>query len=95
MDEQLQQLIDLQKEQVELLKKHLWRLRYSLSTLLLLTTGSCIALGYVAYWIRTSSIPVPVYYSNPTPVRVGVAGEPAPPIPTPTYELPYGTRPEK
>jgi hypothetical protein len=94
MDEQLQQLVNLQKEQVELLKKYLWRLRFSLLTLLLLTTGSCIALGYMVYQNRASSIPVPTYY-NPTPVRVGVAGEPAPPVPTPVYAAPYGTRPDK
>ena len=94
MDEQLQQLINLQKEQVELLKKHLWRLRFSLLTLMLLTTGSCIALGYMACQNRASSIAFPVYY-NPTPVTTRAAGSPGPPIPTPVYSVPYAKSPEK
>jgi hypothetical protein len=52
MDEQLQQLIELQKEQNQLLRKHLWRLRFSLMTLLLLTTATAVGLGIVAYQTR-------------------------------------------
>jgi len=49
MDNQTQEMIDLLREQNQLLKKHLWRLRFSLTSLLLLTTVSCLILGYFAY----------------------------------------------
>jgi hypothetical protein len=49
MDDQLQQLIELQKEQNQLLKRYLWRLRFSLLTLLLLTTALCGGLGFLVY----------------------------------------------
>jgi hypothetical protein len=49
MDDQLQQLIELQKEQNQLLKKYLWRLRFSLLSLLLLTTITAIGLGLLVY----------------------------------------------
>lgn len=85
MDEQLQQLIDLQKEQNQLLKRHLARLRFSLATLLLLTTVSCIALGCVAYQTRRAAPlptrPAPVGPGNP--MRLGIPpmeGGPQPPI---------------
>jgi hypothetical protein len=53
MDDQLQQLINLQREQNELLKKHLWRLRFSLLSLLLLTTATAIGLGVVVWQLPT------------------------------------------
>jgi hypothetical protein len=49
MDNQLKQLIELQTEQNQLLKKHLWRFRFSLMTLLLLTTVICCCLGFLIY----------------------------------------------
>lgn len=49
MDDQLQQLIELQREQNGLLKHYLWRLRFSLYGLLLMTTALAVALGIVAY----------------------------------------------
>lgn len=64
MESQLQQLIDLQTEQNELLKRHLLRLRFSLAALLLMTTVCCLTLGYVTYRIRDAGTPVPV-----TPIR--------------------------
>jgi hypothetical protein len=57
MDNQLQQLIDLQKEQNALLKKYLWRLRFSLLTLLLLTTGTAIGLVVLSYSLRPAAAP--------------------------------------
>ncbi len=98
MDDQLQQLINLQKEQLELLKKHLWRLRFSQLTLLLLTTGSCIALGYMSYQNRASSFPPSsVVYSSPQPIPAGTAGSPGQPVPVtiPGYAIPYVASPEK
>ena len=71
MDEQLQQLIELQREQNQLLKRHLVRLRFSLATLLVLTTVACLALGYVSYRMRGAIYPVPA------PRTLG----PAPPTP--------------
>lgn len=64
MEAQLQQLIDLQAEQNELLKRHLMRLRFSLAALLVLTTACCLALGYVTYQIRGAGGPTPI-----TPIR--------------------------
>jgi hypothetical protein len=95
MDDQLQQLIELQKEQNQLLKRHLSRLRFSLATLLLLTTVSCLALGYVSYQIRGATPPannaapvapgnffrisIPPMPSQPQPID----GGPQPPVYTP------------
>jgi hypothetical protein len=62
MDDQLQQLIELQKEQNQLLKKHLWRLRFSILSLLLLTTAIAIGLGIVVYQTRPNA-------NTPTPTR--------------------------
>lgn len=45
----LRELIDLQKEENQLLKKYLWRLRFSLLSLLLLTTATAIGLGFLVY----------------------------------------------
>jgi hypothetical protein len=53
MDTQ-QQVIELLAEQNQLLKKYLWRVRFSLSALLLLTTGVAILLGVVAYRQHTA-----------------------------------------
>jgi hypothetical protein len=49
MDAQIQQLIELQTEQNQLLKRHLWRFRFSLVALLLLTTATCCGLGFMIY----------------------------------------------
>ena len=54
MDPQLQQLIELQSEQNQLLRKYLWRIRFSLLTLLILTTAICCGLGALVYYARTS-----------------------------------------
>ena len=59
MDAQLKELIDLQREQNQLLKKYLWRFRFSLITLLLLTTAICICLGFVIYTQQTNLSPKP------------------------------------
>jgi hypothetical protein len=82
MDAQLKQLIDLQTEQNQLLKKHLWRFRFSLMTLLFLTTATCCCLGFVIYMQRNALRPAPAgpwtsyapansaapIYAAPTPV---------------------------
>jgi Na+-transporting NADH:ubiquinone oxidoreductase subunit NqrE len=68
MDAQLQQLIELQTKQNQLLEKYLWRLRFSLSALLILTTITCIGLGFVIYTGLTRSVfkaPPSVIYSLP------------------------------
>ena len=58
MNEELaRELIELQREQNALLKKHLWRLRFSLLTLLLLTTASAICLGIIMVRLRNQSPP--------------------------------------
>src|SRR5207253_6103809 len=58
MDEQLmRELIAGQKAQTELLRKYLWRFRFSLLSLLLLTTATAIGLGILVYENRSKSIP--------------------------------------
>jgi hypothetical protein len=75
MDERI---ISLLEEQNALLKKHLWRLRFSLLTLLLLTTGLCVGLGYVTYRARQ------IITSMPMPAPTVPAPFPSqPPIPAP------------
>ena len=52
MDNQLQELIELQKEQNQLLKKHLTRIRFSLWALLVLMTLTGVGLGLGVYLTR-------------------------------------------
>ena len=54
-DELLRELIRGQKEQTELLRKHLGRLRFSMRALLLLMTATACGLGYVAYVQRSNN----------------------------------------
>ena len=72
MDNQLQELIQLQKEQNQLLKRYLWRLRFSLLTILLMMTGVCIGLGFLVYATKSKVAPPtltltapPTIYSSP------------------------------
>jgi hypothetical protein len=51
-----QELVQLMREQNELLKRYLWRLRFSLLGLLLLTTGIAFGLGIVAYKQQSQTI---------------------------------------
>lgn len=51
----LRELTVLQKEQNDLLKRYLWRLRFSLGTLFLLMTAVCVGLGTVVYKLRDGS----------------------------------------
>jgi hypothetical protein len=70
MDDQLQQLIHLQREQNELLKKHLWRFRFSLLTLLLITTATAMGLGFLVYRQQSPANPpattIPLFSRSPT-----------------------------
>lgn len=50
----LKEIAALQKEQNELLRRYLWRLRFSLLTMLLITTATAVMLGI--YVIRTKSL---------------------------------------
>jgi hypothetical protein len=60
MDDQLlRELIDLQKEENQLLKRYLWRLRFSLLSLLLLTTVTAIGLGILVFKRQPKVIPTP------------------------------------
>ena len=47
--ELLGQILATQKEQTELLRRYLWRFRFSLLSLLLLTTATAVGLGVLAY----------------------------------------------
>jgi hypothetical protein len=63
----LERLVELQIEQNQLLKKYLWRFRFSLLTLLLLTTGLCCGLGFVMYKVNSAYqiLPMGAYYGIP------------------------------
>jgi hypothetical protein len=95
MDDKLQELVALQKKQVELLEKYLWRVRFSLATLLLLTTGTCIGLGYMDYRMRGAAFPVagpppPVF----APLSIPPMSNPSTPIlAPPVRRLPDGSLP--
>ena len=56
-DDLLRELIVAQKEQTELLRRYLWRFRFSLLSLLILTTATAIGLGFLVY--KTRSKPAP------------------------------------
>jgi hypothetical protein len=64
MDDQLKELVNLQREQNQLLKRYLWRLRFSLLSLLLITTATAVGLGFVIYQDRSKVNP-------PTPTTMG------------------------
>ena len=82
MDSQ-QELVQLMREQNELIKRYLWRLRFSLLGLLLLTTGIAIGLGVVTYQQRSQrNVPTPALFSVPTAIR-GYAPIPLPASPAP------------
>jgi hypothetical protein len=68
----LRELIDLQKEENQLLKKYLWRLRFSLLSLLLLTTATAVGLGFLVYEQKT---------------KVTKVTQPAPTTPTGVYSV--------
>jgi hypothetical protein len=73
MDDQLQRLIELQTEQNQLLKRYLWRFRFSLLTLLVLTTAICCTLGFIIYKQQVaqgaafSPLPVTVWSGSVAP----------------------------
>jgi len=78
VDDQLQQLIELQREQNQLLKKHLWRLRFSLLSLLILTTITAVGLGVVTYQTRpTNATPpsAPIRLNFPQAAPAGPTGD--------------------
>jgi hypothetical protein len=74
MEDQLQQLIELQKEQNRLLQRYLWRLRFSLLSLLLLTTITAIGLGFLFHENRTRT-------RNWVRARIGLSTQPQLPLP--------------
>ena len=102
MESQLKELITLQREQNELLKRHLWRLKFSLLTLLLLITAMCIGLGLIVYWQAKPAPAQPGYL----PISINTVGPPVLPgstvpvngtyvAPMPTYQpIPAGASPE-
>jgi hypothetical protein len=78
-----EQIVLLLKEQNELLKKYLWRLRFSLLGLLLLTTTMAVCLGIMAYMTRPKvTRPAPIAYSVP-----GFAAQPDLPVITDGVEM--------
>jgi len=74
-EELVRELVELQREQNALLKKHLWRLRFSLLTLLLLTTASAVCLGIIMVRLRNQSPPGGVITLS-APTWTGSSGTP-------------------
>jgi hypothetical protein len=96
MDDQLQQLINLQTEQNQLLKRYLWRLRFSLLTILLMMTGVCIGLGCLVY--ATKSKPAQPTLTLTTPPSIYApqgASYYAAPVPNPVSPPPPAEDPFK
>jgi hypothetical protein len=94
--ELLRQIVDAQKEQTELLRKHvlpLWtRIRFSLLGLLVLMTLVAVGVGITAFAIRSqnSTVPLPQQTRTRTPMPAGATedlfGEAASPTDDPFAE---------
>jgi hypothetical protein len=67
MDGQLQELINLQREQNQLLKKYLWRFRFSLMALLFVTTATAVGLGVFVYQSTQNAAPPTAVTSTLSP----------------------------
>jgi len=68
MDDQLlRELIAGQKEQTELFRRYLWRMRFSLLGLLLLMTITCVGLGILVYELRQPAPKIPGSTPPPPP----------------------------
>jgi hypothetical protein len=92
MDDQLfRELIAGQKEQTELLRRYLWRFRFSLMTILLLMTCVCVGLGFLVYRQNQAVVgPIPTATFQPTLPNSFVPAMPYPvPQPLPTANAPY------
>src|SRR5262245_26837720 len=50
MDDKLDELIKLQREQNELLRRHLTRIKFSLWALLVMMTGICLVFGLLVFF---------------------------------------------
>jgi hypothetical protein len=91
----LREILNQQKEQTELLRKHLVRIRFSLRTLLLLLTLVSVGLGMVIY--NTNSVQkTPPTTTPPPPIFLParpVVMPPATPqnLKAPPYVLPEST----
>ena len=77
----LQDILNQQKQQTDLLRQNLGRLRFSMRALLILMTLVAVALGYVGYKQQqfTSFMPVPVriagpIYANPASRAIKYSG---------------------
>src|SRR5690349_17457204 len=97
----LRELVAGQKEQTELLRKHLFRLRFSLLTLLLLMTLTCAGLGYLVYSERPSTAAKTTTLVPTSPSGLYTfSSDPSRPVPVKTtgddpYKLPYRLQPNK
>jgi hypothetical protein len=76
MDDQLlEKLVRLQEEQNDLLRKNLWRVKFSLLALMLLMTLSAIGLGIGVYLTRPKATPViPLVTAPAVPADSGGMG---------------------
>lgn len=82
----MQEMISLQTEQNKLLQRYLWRLRFSLLTLLLITTATAVMLGMYGMKIRSVPRTPPVAYPSNS---LGAYG----PGPGPGNVPPYSSSP--
>jgi hypothetical protein len=55
-EELIRELIAGQKEQTELMRRYLWRLRFSLLSLLLLMTVTAIGMGALVYRTKSNAV---------------------------------------
>jgi hypothetical protein len=95
----LRELITLQKEQNTLLKRYLWRLRFSLLTLLLITTATAVTLGIVATRMNSGTrrafnqaLTNPLYPVVPYVPNQVAPVPPAMPLPSPNQPPQSGSK---
>lgn len=97
MEDLIRELIAAQKEQTEVLRRYLTRVRFSLLSLLLLTTGMSIVLGVVAYRQHTArtatTVVMPAGFGGAVPPALPPNYQPVNQYP-PGPALPAGTYPQ-
>jgi hypothetical protein len=97
-NELLSQILSAQKEQTELLRRYLWRFRFSLLSLLLLTTGTAVGLGALAYQNHKQSAATVVPTAATGTIWTGSSGTlqlySAPPTVTTTIQMGTATEGE-
>ena len=85
----LKEILKVQQEQRDYLKKNLTRIQFSLWTLLLLTTVTCVALGIGGYYFqRPIILPPPTAFTIQAQPALNFPNPAPPPTPVPDEGTP-------